>query len=224
MTSIVGRLALTAALFAAGLAGCDGAVGAGDAGPPTDYPLHQHHPVGADHAGSGDADCGACHPLADQHDGQFALLQCVECHGTNGAPLLAAGHTGFGGATAYDCGGCHSDDPPHAAVLAPGLCAACHGGNGAPAVDLGHFVVGSGRVRCASCHPETTTHEGLFGAADCAGCHPVDGAPSRPDPHYVVACAECHGGADAPWNAATHEDTPAESPEGCALCHLLDGS
>jgi LSD1 subclass zinc finger protein len=218
-----GRLvagALLLAVASTGCAGCTGADDSDDTGP--NVPLAQDRPTDANHPGWGSADCSACHAIADQHEGRFTLVQCVECHGINGAVALDAGHEGWAASTAYDCWACHEEaDTPHVGSLAPGTCAVCHGGNGAPSQNLGHFTSGAGRVRCATCHPETAVHGGRFAAADCGGCHAVDGAPRRPDPHYVIECARCHADGSAPWDEATHADTEPESPVGCALCHPL---
>lgn len=73
----------------------------------------------ASHEGWGRASCPECH--GTWHASNYAVGDCVTCHGVNGAPLRSAGHADRG------CRDCHLDR--HSDLLLGGddPCRACHG-------------------------------------------------------------------------------------------------
>lgn len=71
-----------------------------------------------DHSGWVNASCFSCHQ--DVHRGGFALGECVTCHGGNGAPYRAAGHSNG------NCAECHAGKHDGLGFSDPQHCTACH--------------------------------------------------------------------------------------------------
>jgi len=179
------------------------------------------------------ADCVTCH--RDEHRGQFAGRPCTDCHGmTAWKPAAAFDHA-------------RSDFPlvgKHAAVA----CAKCHtarvAGAGEPAVAQYRGVA---HATCADCHRDP--HAGRLGPR-CDSCHDAKSwQPSSPAAfdhdrtryplagrHRAVACAACHGPADAGFRRPAfarctdcHRDAHfgqlAARPDhgACESCHSVAG-
>jgi hypothetical protein len=89
--------------------GCDGGSSGGGSGIPE---------LDASHRGWQQPNCAACHD-ADSHNAGLAPYQCVDCHGTNGAPN--APHNG-------NCQTCHRNiaDHPQATFPYNTSCQTCH--------------------------------------------------------------------------------------------------
>ncbi len=74
--------------------------------------------LGNEHEGRGENDCFSCHDTGHVHN--YALGDCVTCHGRNGAPIRPAENDDLG------CIGCHGDAHPGVSLPSNEACRACH--------------------------------------------------------------------------------------------------
>ncbi len=168
---------------------------------------------GEEHEGRGWPVCTRCH-RSGVHEGIFTPVQCVACHGSNGAPVLGTTHDGWGVA---NCEPCHPSPAGHGNAYSQGDCTTCHRGNGGPALTSSHD--GYQVPDCFACHPRATVHAGVYNLGDCTPCHGDNGAPHRPGDHWMLRCNDCHAAGPEAWNEATHAGLESLDPKGCAGCH-----
>ena len=173
-----------------------------------------------------DQECTTCH--GDVHEGRYAALSCVQCHGQRAwAELESRGHEDYlqliGGHSNMECRSCHANEPYTLEALgenrapAARMCVDCHANSHAEGFVDGVALQVSRPTgaACDVCHraEHTTWNDRQLGEMTVEQ-HESSGF-SLTDPHHEVGCADCHD--------LNHEDFkaryPARAADDCAACH-----